>query len=134
MTTGVQAIKVLGSILTTARFVCPTNADQVGDDSMCEHRTLSGALHIAILVPPSTSTESVGEHAFEIIVRRATLARVCGQSGFWGAYSRLLASSARPTLINFLVATAVRGTALHTSICIDCVRLHRTYTRDVSCE
>jgi hypothetical protein len=29
---------------------------------------------------------------------------------------------------------AVRGTALCTSVCVDCVRLHRTYTRDVSCE
>jgi hypothetical protein len=29
---------------------------------------------------------------------------------------------------------AVRGTALRTSACVDYVRLHRTYTRDVSCE
>jgi hypothetical protein len=37
-------------------------------------------------------------------------------------------------VIKFLVASAVRGTTLRTSSCIDCVRLHRTYTRDVSCE
>jgi hypothetical protein len=79
-----------------------------------------------ISVPPSTSTESVGEQASEIVVHRETLARVCGQSGFWGAYSRLLASSARPALIKFLVTGAVRGTALRTSACVDCVRLHRT--------
>jgi hypothetical protein len=60
--------------------------------------------------------------------------RVCGRSGFWGAYSRLLSSSARPTLIKFLTAGTVRGTALRTSACVDCVRLHRTYTRDISCE
>jgi hypothetical protein len=53
---------------------------------------------------------------------------------FLGAYSRLLASSTRPTLVQFFVVGAVRGTALRISVCIDCVRLHRTYTRDVSCE
>jgi hypothetical protein len=53
---------------------------------------------------------------------------------FLGAYSRLLALSARPAQIKFLVADAVRGTALRTSACIDCVRLHRTYTWDISCE
>jgi hypothetical protein len=57
--------------------------------------------------PTSVSTESVGEQASEITVRRATLARVCGRSGFWGAYSRLLASSTRPAMIKFLVAGAV---------------------------
>jgi hypothetical protein len=58
---------------------------------------------------------------------------LCGQSGFWGAYSRLLASSAQPALIKFLVVGAVPGIALRTSTCIDCVRLHQT-RRDVSCE
>jgi hypothetical protein len=87
-----------------------------------------------IHVPPSASKESVGEQAFEITVRRATLARMCGRSGFWGAYSRLLASFARPAPIKFLVADVVRGTALRTSAYIDCVRLHRTYIQDVSCE
>jgi hypothetical protein len=43
-------------------------------------------------------------------------------------YWQLLASSARPALIKFLVAGAVRGTALRTSACVDYVRLHRTYT------
>jgi hypothetical protein len=95
---------------------------------------VSDALHTVILVPPSTSTEWVREQASEIAVHRATLARVCGRSGFWGAYSRLLASSARPTLIRFLIAGTVRGTVLRTSACIDRVRLHRTYRRDVSCE
>jgi hypothetical protein len=97
-------------------------------------RIVLDALHIAILVPPSVSTGSVGEQASEIPVRRATLERLCGQSRFWGAYSRLLASFARPVLIKFLVVVAIRGTALHTSACIDNVRLHQTYTRDVSCE
>jgi hypothetical protein len=60
-----------------------------------------------ILVPPSASTDSVGEHASEIAVRRETLARVCGQSGFWGAYSRLLALSTYPALIKFLVVGVV---------------------------
>jgi hypothetical protein len=91
-------------------------------NSTYEHRTISDALHIAISVPPSASTESVREQTSEIAVCRATLARVCWRSGFWGAYSRLLASSARPALIKFLVIDAVRGTT----------RLHRTYTRDVS--
>jgi hypothetical protein len=53
----------------------------------------------------------VGEQASEIAVRRETLAWVCERSGFWGAYSRLFASSTRPALIKFLVADAVRGTA-----------------------
>jgi hypothetical protein len=65
-----------------------------------------------IVVPPSASTDSVGEQTSEIAVHRETLARVCGRSGFWGAYSRLLASSARPTLIKFLITGVVRGTAL----------------------
>jgi hypothetical protein len=95
-------------------------------------RTVLDALHTAIPVPLSASTESVGEHASEIVVE--TLARVCGRSGFWGAYSRLLTSSTRPALIKFLVAGAVRGTALCTSAYVDCIQLHRTYTRDVSCE
>jgi hypothetical protein len=65
-----------------------------------------------IPVPPSVSTDSVEEQASEIAVHRETLARVCGRSGFWGAYSRLLASSARSALIKFLVAGVVRGSAL----------------------
>jgi hypothetical protein len=68
--------------------------------------------------------QSVEEHASEIVVRRATLARVCGQSYFWGAYSRLLASSAQSSLVNFLGAGTVWGTALRASDCIDCVRLN----------
>jgi hypothetical protein len=84
-------------------------------------RTVSDALHTDIPVPPSASTESVGEQTSEIAVHRATLARVCGRLGFWGAYSRLLALSARPALIKFFVVDAVRGTALQTSACIDCV-------------
>jgi hypothetical protein len=44
-----------------------------------------------IPVPPSASTERVGEQASEITDRRDTLARVCGRSDFWGASSRLLA-------------------------------------------
>jgi hypothetical protein len=87
-----------------------------------------------IPIPPSTSTGSMEEQAFEIAVRRETLVRVCGRSGFWGVYSRLLDSSARPALIKFLVASTDRGIALRTSACVDCVRLYRTYTRDVSCE
>jgi hypothetical protein len=54
-----------------------------GYDSMYEHRTVLDALHTVILVPPSASIESVREQASEIIVRKATLARVCGRSGFW---------------------------------------------------
>jgi hypothetical protein len=93
------------------------------------HVQFSDALRTAqpIPIPPSASTESMGEQVSEIAVRRETLARVCGRSGFWGAYSRLLASFARPVLIKFLVADAVRGTTLRTSVCVDCVRLHRTY-------
>jgi hypothetical protein len=77
-----------------------------------------------IPVPPSTSTESVEEKAFEIAVRRETLPRVCGRSGFWGVYSRLLASSARPALIKFLVANTDHGTALRTSAYVHCIRLY----------
>jgi hypothetical protein len=62
-----------------------------------------------ILVPPSASKERVGEQSSEIVVHIATLARVCAQLGFWGAYSRLLASPARPALIRFLVAATVEG-------------------------
>jgi hypothetical protein len=60
-------------------------------------RTLLGTRDISyasykqhIPVPYSASTERVGEQASEIVVRRDTLARVCGRSNFWGAYSRLL--------------------------------------------
>jgi hypothetical protein len=77
---------------------------------------------------------SVGEQASKITVRGATFAWMCGRSGFWGAYSRLLASFARLALIRFLVPSVVRVTALRTSACIDYIRLYRTYTRDVSCE
>jgi hypothetical protein len=45
----------------------------------------------------------VGEQTSEIAVRKPTLARVCGRSGFWGVSSRLLASSDQPTLIQFFV-------------------------------
>jgi hypothetical protein len=34
----------------------------------------------------------------------------------------------------FLIVGAVQGIVLLTSVCIDCVWLHRTYIRDVSCE
>jgi hypothetical protein len=67
-----------------------------------------------IPIPSSASTVSVGEQASEIIVHRETLVRVCMRSGFWGAYSRLLASSTRPALIKLLDADAVRGTTLRT--------------------
>ena len=87
-----------------------------------------------IPVPPSASTDSVREQASEIAIHRETLARVCARSGFWGAYSWLLVSSVCPALIKFLVVDAVRVTALRTSACVDCVRLHRAYTQDVSCE
>jgi hypothetical protein len=163
-----------------------------------------------IPVPFSTSTDRVGEQASKIVVRRDTLARVCGWSDFWGASSRLLAWSVRPGaastswcsssfrgdecccyssrrsfeglhgvhhpastctgvwairflrsvfatahvicssrccvyILLFVVfpgrrvlllffSTIVWGTAWRTSFCIDFVRLHRTNTRDVSCE
>jgi hypothetical protein len=80
-----------------------------------------------IPVPPSASTERVGELASEIAVHRGTLARVCERSGFWGAYSRLLASSTRPALLRLypvLIIGVVRGTALRTPSCIKSVRLH----------
>jgi hypothetical protein len=70
--------------------------------------SLLDALQSAIPVPPSTSTDS-GRAGLQNCRRRATLARVCEQSGFWGAYSRLLAPSARPTLIRFFVDGGVRG-------------------------
>jgi hypothetical protein len=60
--------------------------------------TVSNALHTAIPVPPSASKESVGEQASKIVIRITTLARECGRSGFWGAYSRLLALFARLAL------------------------------------
>jgi hypothetical protein len=100
--------------------------------------------HVPVPVPSSTSIERVGEQAFEIIVCRDTLAWVCGRSGFWGAYSRLLASSVRPallclhlvlrrlpraTFVAVILPATVRGTALHTSSYIEFVWLHRTYTR-----
>jgi hypothetical protein len=83
---------------------------------------------------PTFCEHRVGEQVSEIAFRRATLARVCGRSSFWGAYSRLLAPSARPMLIRFFVVGAVCGTALRISACIDYIRLYRTYTRDVSFE
>jgi hypothetical protein len=89
---------------------------------------------VQVLLVTCEQSERVGEQASEIVVHRATLARVCGWPGFLGAYSRLLAPSARPTLIRFFIVGTIRGTALRTSACIDCVRLHRTYTWDVSCE
>jgi hypothetical protein len=78
--------------------------------------------------------QRVGEQASEIAVHRATLARVCGRLGLWGAYSWLLAPSARPMLIWFFVVDTIRGTTLCTSAYTNCVWLYRTYTRDISCE
>jgi hypothetical protein len=49
-----------------------------------------------IPVPFFASTERVGEQVSEIAVRRDTLARVCGRSDVWGAFSWLLAWSVRP--------------------------------------
>jgi hypothetical protein len=51
---------------------------------------------------------------------------------FLGMYSRLLASSAQPALIKFLVVGTIRGTALRTSVCIDCVRLSLPDTAPLS--
>jgi hypothetical protein len=79
---------------------------------------LSDALHSAHPHPTFCEHRESGEQASEIAVRRATLAWVCGRSGFWGVYSRLLAPFARPTLIRFFVVGAVRGTALRTYACI----------------
>jgi hypothetical protein len=108
------------------------NTEEV--DALPDTRTVSQTRCTQpIPVPPSVSTES-GRAILQNRCRRATLARVCGWSGFWGAYSRLLAPSAQPTLIQFFVVGDVRGTALSASACIDCVGLHRTYTWDVSCE
>jgi hypothetical protein len=58
--------------------ICGGGESAPGDDSMYEHQTVSDALYTAIHVTPSASTESVGEQAAEIAVRRATLARVGG--------------------------------------------------------
>jgi hypothetical protein len=54
-------------------------------------------------------TERVGEQASEIAICRATFVRVCRRSGFWGAYSGLLAPSAQPMLIQFLLSTSFEG-------------------------
>jgi hypothetical protein len=57
--------------------------------------------------------QRVGAQVSEIAVRRATLARVCGRSGFWERIRDvhvLLALSARPTPIWFFVVGAVRET------------------------
>jgi hypothetical protein len=40
----------------------------------------------------------------------------------------------RATCVVVLLLATVRGTAWRTSSCIDLVRLHRTYTQDISCE
>jgi hypothetical protein len=61
--------------------------------------TFSDALRTAHPRPTFCEHWECGQQASEIAVRRATLARVCGQSGFWGAYSRLFAPFARPALI-----------------------------------
>lgn len=105
------------------------------EDTLPVRRTISQTrCNQHILVPPSASIERVGEQSSNIVVRWGTLARVCERSGFRGAYSWLLASSAQLALFRFFAASAVRGTALCTPVCIEFVWLHRTYTRDVSCE
>jgi hypothetical protein len=86
-----------------------------------------------ITVPPSAKSES-GRGGLRNHRPQSYTCTGVRAIRFLGAYSRLLASSARPALIKFLVTGAVRGIALRTSACIDCVRLQRTYTRDVSCE
>jgi hypothetical protein len=100
-------------------------------------------------VPSSASTERVEEQTSEINVRRDILARVCGhqifgerirdcsRDPFDPALLRLhpvLRRFPRATCATVLVPVTVRETALRTSSYIDFVRLHRTYTRDVSCE
>jgi hypothetical protein len=87
-----------------------------------------------ILVPPSASIKSVGEQASEIAVRRATLARVCGRLGFWSVLATARSVHSTSAEQVFFVVSAVRGTTLRTSACIDCVQLHRADTRDISYE
>jgi hypothetical protein len=71
-----------------------------GEDALPVTRAISN-MRCKQYIPfaPSADTERVGEQASEIAVRRGTLARVCVRPGFWGAYSRLLASSAWPALL-----------------------------------
>jgi hypothetical protein len=109
------------------------------EDTLPVRRTVSQThckQHIP--APLSASTKRVGEYASEIAVRRDTLARVCGRSGFLGsvlATARFIClTSAASVHIRFFVVGAVRETTLCTPSCIKFVRVHRTYTRDVLCE
>jgi hypothetical protein len=76
-------------------------------DALLVARTVLDMLHLAHSRPTFYEHKRVG----------GTLARVCGRS-----------------LIRFIIVGAVRKTALRTPSCIDFVRLHRTYTRYISCE
>jgi hypothetical protein len=99
-----------------------------------EH-TYNSQMHCVqpIPVPPFASTESVGAGLRNRRPQRDTRpsVRVIKFLGSVLATTHFVRST---TVIKFIVVGAVRGTALHTSACVDCVRLHRTYTRDVSCE
>jgi hypothetical protein len=84
--------------------------------TFCEHKEWESK-------PPKSSSVELHLHG------------CAGDQGF--GERTLLAPFTRPTLIQFFVIGAVRGAALRTSACIDCVRLYQTYTRDtryVSCE
>jgi hypothetical protein len=101
--------------MATVTVYWPTSARvyiRGGEAASGDDRTVHSYEHSQTrCISPSPShllrAQRVGEQASEIAVRGETLARVCGRSGFWGAYSRLLASSARPTLIKLLIAGAV---------------------------
>jgi hypothetical protein len=82
----------------------------------------SDALHTTIPVTPSASTESVGEQASRITVRRATLARVCGRLGFFGS-ALATARFVRPTNTD-----QVPRSRCHSRDCTAYICLHRLRT------
>jgi hypothetical protein len=77
--------------------LCVYKYGRGGRSSGCAN-SFSDALHSAHSRPAFCGHRESGRVG--LVVRRATLARVYGRLGFWGAYSRLLAPSARPALIH----------------------------------
>jgi hypothetical protein len=94
----------------------------------------SDALHLAHSYPTFCKHRESGKEGLRNRCPQRYTCTMCVRSRFWGAYSRLLASSARLALILFFVVDVVWETALRTPAYIDFVRLYRTYTRDVSCD
>jgi hypothetical protein len=102
LVTDVSYSSISSSNGATVTVRCPSPLE--GEDALPVTRAISHTrCKQHVLIPPSASTNRVGEQASEIAVCWGTHARVCGRSGFSGGYSRLLASSVRLAALRLLL-------------------------------